>query len=156
MESRIEDDHLLKDSTYKVLDFENNQTVEREVSALKAINMRLRDDYVKDAEGGIGRWNKIINKAGIDFELKLPHEAFNRKIGAFAHKSIDPEGQLLSSEAYSAGLSDWLPTTSDGDFIESLMQPCYEPGQYARWIAPPRVGIDNKPGDFEYVKLHMA
>jgi len=156
MESRIEDDHLLKDSTYKVLDFENNQTVEREVSALKAINMRLRDDYVKDAEGGIGRWNKIINKAGIDFELKLPHQAFNRKIGAFAHKPIDPEGQLLSSEAYSAGLSDWLPTTSDGDFIESLMQPCYEPGQYARWIAPPRVGIDNKPGDFEYVKLHMA
>jgi hypothetical protein len=21
------------------------------------------------------------------------------------------------------------------------------------WIAPPRIGIDNKPGDFEYVKI---
>ena len=38
----------------------------------------------------------------------------------------------------------------------SLMKPVSEPGQYAGWIAPPRVGIDNKPGDFEYVQLHMA
>ena len=28
-----------------------------------------------------------------------------------------------------------------------------EPGKFASWIAPPRVGIDNKPGDFEYVKI---
>jgi benzoyl-CoA 2,3-dioxygenase component B len=28
-----------------------------------------------------------------------------------------------------------------------------EPGKFAGWIAPPIVGIDNKPGDFEYVKL---
>jgi benzoyl-CoA 2,3-dioxygenase component B len=36
------------------------------------------------------------------------------------------------------------------------MRPVWEPGQFAGWIAPPKVGIDNKPGDFEYVKLHMA
>ena len=33
------------------------------------------------------------------------------------------------------------------------MKPVREPGKFASWIAPPRVGIDNKPGDFEYVKL---
>jgi benzoyl-CoA 2,3-dioxygenase component B len=33
------------------------------------------------------------------------------------------------------------------------MAPVMEPGQFAPWIAPPRVGIDNKPGDFEYVRL---
>jgi len=27
------------------------------------------------------------------------------------------------------------------------------PGEFAAWIAPPRIGIDNKPGDFEYVKI---
>jgi len=47
----------------------------------------------------------------------------------------------------------WLPSMADGDFIASLMKPMYEPAQFAAWIAPPRVGIDNKPGDFEYVKL---
>ena len=42
---------------------------------------------------------------------------------------------------------------SDGDFIASLMKPVTEIGQYASWISPPKVGIDNKPGDFEYVKI---
>jgi benzoyl-CoA 2,3-dioxygenase component B len=28
-----------------------------------------------------------------------------------------------------------------------------EPGQFANWIAAPKVGIDNKPGDFEYVMV---
>jgi benzoyl-CoA 2,3-dioxygenase component B len=36
------------------------------------------------------------------------------------------------------------------------MQPCWEPGQFASWIAAPKVGIDNKAGDFEYVKIHRA
>ena len=48
---------------------------------------------------------------------------------------------------------DYLPSSSDGDFIASLMKPAYEPGQYASWIAPPRIGIDSKSGDFEYVKI---
>ena len=47
----------------------------------------------------------------------------------------------------------WLPSKDDGDFIASLMKPVREPGKFASWIAPPRVGIDNKPGDFEYVKI---
>ena len=28
-----------------------------------------------------------------------------------------------------------------------------ETGEFASWISPPKVGIDNKPGDFEYVKI---
>jgi benzoyl-CoA 2,3-dioxygenase component B len=51
---------------------------------------------------------------------------------------------------------EWLPSKADGDFIQSLMKAVSEPGKYAGWIAAPRVGIDNKPGDFEYVQLHMA
>ncbi len=47
----------------------------------------------------------------------------------------------------------WLPSKDDGDFIVSLMQPKTEIGEFASWIAPPRIGIDNKPGDFEYVKI---
>ena len=48
---------------------------------------------------------------------------------------------------------DFLPSDSDRDFIESLMKPEFEPGKFASWIAPPKTGIDNKPGDFEYVKI---
>lgn len=156
MEARIDDDHQLQNDTYTVWDLEDGKLIRREVPALTAINMRLRDDYTRDAAGGVGRWNKIIEKHGVQFEMKLPHEAFNRKIGVFADKTIDPDGNMVSGADYDAGLPKWLPTHADGDFIASLMKPIYEPGQYASWIAPPKVGIDNKPGDFEYVKLHMA
>jgi benzoyl-CoA 2,3-dioxygenase component B len=156
MESRIDDDHKLQDATYEVTTIEDGQIKRIAAPALTAINMRLRDDYTRDAAGGIKRWNKIIEKAGVQFELKLPHEGFNRKIGVFANQLIDPEGNFVTGAEYDAKVNDWLPTHADGDFIQSLMTPVYEPGQYAGWIAPPKVGIDNKPGDFEYVKLHMA
>lgn len=156
MEHRLDDDHQLTTATYPVWDLEGDKVVRREVPALTAINMRLRDDYTRDAAGGVGRWNKIIEKLGVQFEMKLPHEAFNRKIGVFANKPFDQEGRVISQAACDAGQKDWLPTKADGDFIQSLMKAVYEPGKFAGWIAPPKVGIDNKPGDFEYVKLHMA
>ena len=156
MEQKIDDDHKLKNDTYKVWDMVDGKLVQHDVPALTAINMRLRDDYTKDAAGGVGRWNKIIEKAGVEFELKLPHESFHRKIGVFRGHNFDPAGNLLSGAEYDAGETQWLPTHADGDFIQSLMKPVSEPGEYASWIAPPRMGIDNKPGDFEYVKLHMA
>ncbi|MFT7595747.1 MAG: benzoyl-CoA 2,3-dioxygenase component B [Paracoccaceae bacterium] len=156
MEQRIDDDHKLEGDTYKVWDMVDGKMVQHEVPALTAINMRLRDDYTRDAAGGVGRWNKIIEKLGVQFEMALPHESFNRKIGVFADKLFDPKGNLISGADYDAGEVSWLPTHADGDFIQSLMKPCTEPGKFAGWIAPPKVGIDNKPGDFEYVQLHMA
>ncbi|WP_127108094.1 benzoyl-CoA 2,3-epoxidase subunit BoxB [Pararhodobacter zhoushanensis] len=156
MEHRLTDDHKLHNDTYPVWNFEDGQLVRKEVPALTAINMRLRDDYTRDAAGGIGRWNKIIEKNGVQFELKLPHEAFHRQIGVFAGKPFAPDGSLLTGAEYDARRNEWLPTRADGDFIQSLMKPVTEPGQYASWISAPKVGIDNKPGDFEYVKLYMA
>jgi len=156
MEHRLEDDHRLAGDTYPVCQLVDGAIKTLHVPALTAINMRLRDDYSRDAAGGVERWNKIIEKAGVDFKLKLPHESFNRKIGVFAEKLFTPEGVLVSGQEYDENVGKWLPSHADGDYIQSLMVPCTEPGKFAGWIAPPKVGIDNKPGDFEYVKLHMA
>ncbi len=156
MEHRLDDDHKLGDATYPVTQLEDDKIVLKDMPALTAINMRLRDDYRRDASGGVGRWNKMMAKMRVEFEMKLPHEAFNRDIGVFAKKPFDPEGTLLGETEFNEKSKDWLPTSSDADFITSLMVPCVEPGKYAGWIAPPKVGIDNKPGDFEYVKLHIA
>jgi benzoyl-CoA 2,3-dioxygenase component B len=62
-------------------------------------------------------------------------------------------GEILSDAQWERQRDDYLPSAADGDFIASLMTPVSEPGQFAGWIAPPKVGIDNKPGDFEYVKI---
>ncbi len=155
-EAKLEDDHQLHGQTYRVRRFRDDAILEEDVPALSAINLRLRDDYVKDASGGVRRWNQIIKKAGIDFELSLPHEGFNRKIGEFAGAAITPAGEVVSRAEWNARQGEWLPNSDDAAYIQSLMQPVTEPGQYAGWISAPRVGVDNQPGDFEYVKLHMA
>jgi benzoyl-CoA 2,3-dioxygenase component B len=33
------------------------------------------------------------------------------------------------------------------------MQPVYERGKMASWIAPPETGIKGRPVDYEYVRL---
>ena len=155
-ENKLEDDHQLKDSTYSVAEFDGEKVVYKEMGAISAINMRLRDDYSDDAAGGVRRWNQIIKKHNVDFELALPHEGFHRQIGTFAGAPITPDGTVISRDEWSRRRDEWLPSKADGDYIQSLMKPVTEPGQYAGWIKSPKVGIDNKPGDFEYVKLHMA
>ena len=82
--------------------------------------------------------------------------AFHREIGEFRNIEASPDGQLLSHVEWEKTKDQWLPSKEDGDIIEGLVQPCWERGKFASWIAPPKVGIDNKPGDFEYVKIHMA
>jgi benzoyl-CoA 2,3-dioxygenase component B len=154
LEDQIDDDHRLLDGTYPVIRLREGRIVREEVAALSALNMRLRDDYVADAASGIDRWwNRIIERAGFDFRLKLPHVAFNRHIGEFAPIETDPDGNLLSAAEWERRKGEFLPSADDNAFVASLMRPVYEPGKFASWIAPPRTGIDGKPGDFEYVKL---
>lgn len=152
-ETRIDDDHQLHNDTYAVLKVVDGELKMVEETALNAINARLRDDYVKDAEGGVKRWNKLIKKAGFDYELLLPHIAFNRQIGEFSGLFVSPDGAVIDQSIFEANRDTWLPTASDLAYLDSLMRPVTEPGQYAGWIAPPKIGIDNKPGDFEYVRL---
>jgi benzoyl-CoA 2,3-dioxygenase component B len=152
-ETKIDDDHRLVNDTYEVLKLVDGKFRMSKEPALSALNARLRDDYTTDSGKGVERWNKIIAKQGVDFRFELPHVAFHRQIGAFANIEASPEGELLSPDEWNRRKGDWLPDTADGDFIASLMQPCWEPGKFAGWIAPPKVGIDNKPGDFEYVQI---
>jgi benzoyl-CoA 2,3-dioxygenase component B len=152
-EDKLDDDHLLESGTYPVLRLIEGQIVKQDVPALSALNMRLRDDFVVDCNGGVGRWNRVIEKFGIPFQLKLPHVAFHRHIGEFSKLKADPDGNLLSEDAWETRRDDFLPSSEDRDFIESLMKPQFETGKFTSWIAPPKVGIDNKPGDFEYVRV---
>ena len=153
-EHTLTDDHQLVDATYPVLRLVDGAVVRQDVPALSALNMRLRDDFVDDAQGGVTRWNKVIAKSGIAFRLALPHVAFNRRIGEFSRAQIDPAGRILDAGEWQRRHDEFLPTAGDGDYLHALMQPVRAPGAYASWIAPPRLGIDNRPGDFEYVKIH--
>jgi benzoyl-CoA 2,3-dioxygenase component B len=152
-EEHLDDDHQLLNDTYPVLRLANGELKMVDEPALTALNMRLRDDYTNDTAAGTKRWNREIEKASIDFRIILPNVAFNRAIGLFAGIEATPEGEIISAESFAARRDDWLPSSGDGDFVASLMYRETEPGHYAGWIAPPRTGINNQPGDFEYVRL---
>jgi benzoyl-CoA 2,3-epoxidase subunit B len=155
-EDRLKDDHQLEGGTYPVLRLIDGKIQNEDSPALSALNMRLRDDYVVDCNVGVGRWNKVIAEIGIPFEIKLPHVAFHRHIGEFASIKADVSGNVLNDADWTKRRNEFLPSDADREFIEGLMQPQFEPAKFASWIAPPRVGIDNKPGDFEYVKIADA
>jgi benzoyl-CoA 2,3-dioxygenase component B len=152
-EERIDDDHQLRDDTYPVMKLVDGELQQVEVPALNGLNARLRDDFMEDCLAGIGRWNKEIASHGIDFEITLPHVAFNRGIGEFADLPVSPSGEVLTDDAFEGSKDDWLPTGDDRAYIESIMQPHFEKGVFAPWIAPPNKGINQQPTDFEYVKL---
>jgi benzoyl-CoA 2,3-epoxidase subunit B len=152
-ETRIDDDHRLESATYPVLKLVDGAIGSVDEPALTALNMRLRDDYAADCAKGVERWNKIIAKTGVDFALRLPHVGFHRQIGEFRGVHVTPAGELFDAAAWTRRKDQWLPSQQDGDFIAALMQPVCEPGKFAGWIAAPKVGIDNKPGDFEYVRI---
>lgn len=152
-EGKRGDDHVLKGQTYRVLEVQNGQLVEKEVPMLNALNEVLRDDFIKDSVAGVGRWNKVLEKAGIPTRLIVPHKAFNRQIGALAGIRLSPEGRVVSETEWAAHKSEWLPTPEDFAFVASLMGRVVETGKFANWIAPPAMGINRQPVDFDYVRF---
>ncbi len=158
MEERRKDDHLLDSDSIMVdalLDAGTDQQsiAQTEVSALTGLNTDLRREYIADCAGGVKRWNRILDGAGLPHRLTLPHQAFNRKVGAFAGIEASPAGEILTAAEWEQRESQWLPTDTDKTFVRSLMRPVYGRGKIAAWLAPPRNGINGQPFDYDYVHL---
>ncbi|MEO9138656.1 MAG: benzoyl-CoA 2,3-epoxidase subunit BoxB, partial [Jatrophihabitans sp.] len=153
LEDRRKDDHKLTDDSMDVDAMVDGAIAFAEVSALVGLNTDLRRAYISDCQGGVKRWNKILDEAGLPQRLALPHIAFNRKVGAFAGVEVTPQGRLLTASEWAAVRDDHLPSAVDKTHVRSLMHPVFERGKIASWIAPPRNGINNQPFDYDYVHL---
>jgi benzoyl-CoA 2,3-dioxygenase component B len=153
MEERRADDHRLADDAITVDALVDGEIAETEVAALVGLNTDLRREYVSDCQSGVNRWNKILADSGLPHRLRLPSTAFNRRVGAFASIEASPAGERMSAHEWQQAKSGWLPTEVDKTYVRSLMQPVYERGKIAAWIAPPRHGINGKPFDYDYVHL---
>jgi benzoyl-CoA 2,3-dioxygenase component B len=153
-EGKRVDDHVLKGQTYKVIEARNGQLVEKDVPMLNALNEVLRDDYIADSVAGVERWNKVLGKAAIPCRLKVPHKAFHRNIGALKGIKVSPDGRVVSEAEWKASVDQWLPSSADRAYVASLMGRVVEPGKFANWIAPPVMGINRQPVDFEYVRFN--
>jgi benzoyl-CoA 2,3-dioxygenase component B len=131
----------------------DGKVVREDVPMRNALNEVLRTEYIKDCQRGVDRWNKTIRDEGVSFELQLPSTKFHRQIGMWAGHHFTPAGERIDEAAWRARAREWLPNEADEAYIKSLMKPVYERGKIAGWIAPPAKGINNLPGDFEYVRV---
>jgi benzoyl-CoA 2,3-dioxygenase component B len=151
-EDRYEE-HKLIGSHFGMEVLEDGKVVHKDVAMRNALNEVLRTEYIKDCQRGVDRWNKTIRDEGIQFELRLPDHKFHRQIGMWSGHHFAPSGEMLDDAQWNAQKGAWLPNEADEVYIKSLMHPVHERGKMANWIAPPAKGINNLPGDFEYVRL---
>jgi benzoyl-CoA 2,3-dioxygenase component B len=152
-EDRRGDDHVLTENLVSIPLLEEGQVVDRQVAALTALNVDLRNEYADDCANGVKRWNSILAEYGINGQIQLPHVGFHRNVGAFAGSHLTPDGRIVDADTWNSHLDTWLPSQDDKAHIASLMRPVYEPGKIAGWVAPPRTGINGQPFEYEYVHL---
>jgi benzoyl-CoA 2,3-dioxygenase component B len=152
-ETRRKDDHVLLDETRTMNVIEDGVIVEKEVPMLSALNLDLRDEYVADCANGVRRWNQELEEAGLEERLYLPHEGFNRRVGAYAQHHVSPDGEVLDDATWDERKDGWLPNDEDRRAVAALMVPVYEYGEFASWIAAPKTGINDQPVEFDYVHL---
>ena len=149
----IDDDHQLHNDTYPVMTLEEDRFVMEDMPAITAINARLLDDYIADCQALLDAWNRLIRSHHVEFELSLPHRAFNRRQGMFRDLHVSPDGAVLDQATWKARQDEFLATSEDMEYLLSLMRPCAVVGAFAPWISPPKSGVGGKPGDFEYVRI---
>ena len=152
-ETQIDDDHVLSEDVYGVVEPDENVFRDVDAPALTSLNERLRDTYIADCQRGMDRWNKVLERHGVDITFTLPHRAFHRAIGRFSGQRVSPDGQVISEADWTASMNEWLPSDDDRAYVTSLMAPVTTPGQMANWITAPARGINGQSIEFEYVKL---
>ena len=99
-EERRKDDHVLTEDGRHVETIRDDTIATEEVSALVALNHDLRTEYVADCQTGMKRWNRVLENAGIDRQLSLPHVGFNRHVGLFAGHHVTPAGELVGADVW--------------------------------------------------------
>jgi len=151
-EAKNFEDHKALHQTTTLQIVKDGALAGHDVPLRNAMNEVLRAEYMKDCLRGVSRWNRTLQKLGIDFEISLPSGRFFRRQGIYADHYFDPEGNLIDQATYEQNVGDWLPTDEDRAYVQSLMKPVHEPGKMANWIAAPKRGINGQAVDFEYVR----
>ena len=122
---------------------------------LNALNEVLRDDFIKDSVAGVGRWNKVHREGrpaapadGAAQGVQPQHRRAGRRHACRPTAASSSEAEWKAQRG-----ANGCRRAEDRAFVASLMGRVVEPGRFANWIAPPAMGINRQPVDFEYVRF---
>jgi benzoyl-CoA 2,3-dioxygenase component B len=130
-----------EDSVFEVDRRQGDSVQQASIEFRYALNYIMRQQYIDEIAHVVGRWNDALDKLNVDFQFKLPHQRFNRRIGPCKDIPFDVDGRLIEGENAAAKVLSYLPTREDYENVSNLMQQVLEPGEYASWIAPPAYNI---------------
>jgi benzoyl-CoA 2,3-dioxygenase component B len=147
------DEHQALSQHYRMAVPRDGAVVEEDVPLRNAMNEVLRDAYVEDCQRGVDRWNKHLEKAGLQARLRLPSKRFYRHIGLYADLPFDMDGRRLERSEWTRRRGEWLPTDEDRAYVATLQKAVRDPAQIANWIGKPARGIKGHPFEYEYVRL---
>ena len=148
------DDHTAAAGSYAMTMLEDGELTTRDVPLRTAMNEVLRDDYIRDCQRAVDRWNARLQAFGSPQRFTLPHKRFNRVQGLYARHRFDPEGRPVDEDTFQSNLDRWITSADDRAYLRSIEVPVLEPGKFAHWIRPPAKGIGGHDVDFEYVRVH--
>src|SRR5207244_5638351 len=121
------EEHKAMGEIYRLEVPEGANLVEQEVPLRNAMNEVLRDEYVKDCQRALDRWNKTLEKNGATgMKLRLPHRRFHRGVGPCAGLYFDLDGRAISEEQWKAHEKELLPSDEDRADLRSHMHPVAE------------------------------
>ncbi|MBI3817242.1 MAG: benzoyl-CoA 2,3-epoxidase subunit BoxB [Planctomycetes bacterium] len=147
-------DPLALNQNYETEIFENGVEKKVQIPLRRAMNALLLEAYHADATRIVARWNRVLEQYQLSERVYLPTLRFNRQIGLYGGLWFNPQGEQISKEAFERKRTEWLPVDADYQYVKNCMIKVWDRGKFANWIAPPPVGINNQPVDFEYVKFH--
>ena len=145
-------DHRALEGVYRITVAEGGKLIDKEVALRNAMNEVLRDNYVEDCQRAVDKWNRTLEKSGLDFRLRLPSRRFHRHQGIYAGLHFDMDGNLIDEAAWQTRKDAWIPSEKDRTYVQSLMHAVHERGKIAQWVRPPTKGVNGQSFDFEYVR----
>src|SRR5438270_3971544 len=103
------EEHKAMGQSYSMEVPEGGKLVEQEVPLRNAMNEVLRDEYVKDCQRAVDRWNKTLLRSGVTgLSLRLPHRRFHRGVGPYATATFYPEGRAITAGEFDGRKGEWL------------------------------------------------
>jgi benzoyl-CoA 2,3-dioxygenase component B len=147
------EDHVALGRRYEMQVLREGRLRREEVPLRNALNEVMRDEYSRECERCVARWNALLERSAIAQRLRLPARQFFRHVGQYANQRFDVDGRPITLEEWQRRRNDWLPTGRDRAYVASLQKAVREPGKIANWIAPPSRGIKGKAFEFEYVRF---
>ena len=123
-----------------------------EVPALLALNHDLRTEYVADCQNGLKRWNRVLEKAGIERGSPCPTSGSTATSGCSPGTTSRPTGELVGADVWAAEQRLLAAHRGRQDPRPLADAPGLRARQDRRLDRPAvATGINDKPFEYEYV-----